>query len=102
VILESQDATKSGSYPISYRTYYTDYPSRFLDNVNAFTVTITDLCDNPVSVTASDLTDQSYTITQNKFSYQVPSFVADPAWCKITYSYTVSHPKADKALSFND
>jgi len=69
VILESQDATKAGSYPISYRTYYTDYPSKFLDNVNAFTVTITDPCDNPVSLTASDLTDQAYTITQNMFSY---------------------------------
>jgi len=32
----------------------------------------------------------------------VPSFIADPAWCEITYSYTVSHPKADKALSFNE
>jgi len=43
--------------------FYTNYPDNEVEQSIPFTVTITDPCDNPVSMTASDLTDESYTIT---------------------------------------
>ena len=101
-VFQTQDVAKAGKYPISYRTYYTNYPTNFVDNLSAFTVTVVDPCDNPVSVTASGPIDQVYTITQTKFDYQVPVFVADPEWCAITYSYSISDIAADKALTFED
>ena len=61
-------------------------------------MTIIDPCDAPVSLVPSTLTDQEYTITQNEDSYQVPAFDADPIWCDITYSYSVSDPSGDKAI----
>ena len=62
-ILYSEDISKAGSYPISYRAYFTLYSSNFEEKRTAFTVTIVDPCDQPVSVTASTLTNQEYTIT---------------------------------------
>ena len=62
-ILYSQDVTKAGQYQISYRAYFTLYSSNFKENRTAFTITIIDPCDNPVSVTASTLANQEYTIT---------------------------------------
>ena len=56
-VLQTQDVTKAGIYPISYRTYFTNYPANFVDNLLAFTVTIIDPCDNPVSVAASNTLD---------------------------------------------
>ena len=56
-ILSTQDVTKEGIYPISYRAYYSKYPSNFVDNSSAFTITVIDPCDDPVSFTASALTD---------------------------------------------
>ena len=35
------------------------------------------------------------------FDYEVPVYTADPAWCEITYSYTISNLSADKALGFD-
>ena len=64
-------------------------------------MTVIDPCDNPVKVTKSALTDQEYTITQNIFDYQVPAFTADPSWCKITYSYTITDVTGDDALTFD-
>ena len=52
-VLQTQDVAKAGTYPIAYRTYHTNYPTNFVDNLSAFTVTVIDPCDNPVSMTAS-------------------------------------------------
>ena len=63
ITLETEDVTKAGIYPISYRTYHTEYPENYKEMGTAFTVTVIDPCDHPVSVTPSTLTDQEYTIT---------------------------------------
>ena len=64
-------------------------------------MTIIDPCDAPVSLVPSTPTDQEYTITQNKFSYQVPAFDADPVWCAITYSYQIFDIAGDASLTFD-
>ena len=60
-----------------------------------FIITIIDPCDEPVSVTASTLTDQEYTITANAATYTVPVYTADPSWCAITYTYTITNSAGD-------
>ena len=100
-ILKTQDVTKSGVYPISYRTYHTKYPDNFKEIRTAFTLTVIDPCDDPVSVSPSTLTDQEYTITQNAFDYQVPVYTADPLWCDISYTYTITDVAGDGALIFD-
>ena len=54
-ILQTQDVTKKGTYPISYRAYHTSYASNVQVKTTAFTMTLIDPCDIPVSVTASVL-----------------------------------------------
>ena len=53
-------------------------------------------------MTASSLVNQAYTITDQNKTYQVPVFISDPAWCAITYSYTISESSGDGAVTFND
>ena len=67
-----------------------------------FTITIADPCDAPVSVVASTLTNQEYTITDNVAPYTVPIYTADPAWCAIWYTYTITDVSDDAGLTFND
>ena len=73
-----------------------------MENRIAFTVLVIDPCDIPVSLTASTLTDQEYTITQDLFTYQVPVYTVDPAWCAITYTYIITDPAGDAAVLFDD
>ena len=35
-------------------------------------------------------------------SYQVPVFTSDPAWCAVTYSYSVTEPAKDTAVTFDN
>ena len=56
-ILETQDVTLDGSYPISYRAYHTNYAGNVQVKRTAFTMTIIDPCDAPVGVAASTLQD---------------------------------------------
>ena len=51
--METEDESRVGVYQISYRAYYMDYPENYIDSINAFTVTISDSCSEPISVTAS-------------------------------------------------
>ena len=56
-ILQTQDVSKEGSYPISYKAYYEAYQENFVENRNAFTIVVIDPCDNPISLTPSILED---------------------------------------------
>jgi len=67
----------------------------------SFVITIVDPCDKPVSVTPSTLSSKEYTITQASFTYQVPVYVSNPAWCAITYSYTITSASGGSALTFD-
>ena len=69
-----------------------------MTKANAFTIVVIDPCDSPVSIIPSTLSDQEYTITQNKFTYQVPVYTSDPSWCEITYSYTITDFAGDAAV----
>ena len=61
-----------------------------------------DPCDRPDGIEFDeDLEDQVYTITQAPVEYQIPAFEGDPDWCSIKYSYTISSPEAESAISFN-
>lgn len=50
-----QDVTKKGDYPIKYRAYYENYTGNVITSDPAFTVTVIDPCDEPVSVTSKTL-----------------------------------------------
>ena len=99
-VLYTEDVQKAAVYPISYRTYHTQYPDNYKEVTTAFTVTVIDPCDEPIRVTPSALVDQEYTITQNLFEYQIPVYTADPLWCVITYTYTITDTAGDEALTF--
>ena len=74
-----------------------------IERAAPFTVRIIDPCDEPFSVTASVLTNQEYTITDDDaLPYTVPVYTADPAWCAITYTYTITDVSGDAVLIFND
>lgn len=67
-----------------------------------FQVKIVDPCDKPISVSpSSPISDAEYTITAEPLSFQLAEFVSDPAWCSITYSYTVDATDASVAISFD-
>jgi hypothetical protein len=85
----TNDVLLKGEYPIKYRAYFTDYPDNVVTLAEPFVITIVDPCDAPVSVAGATLLAQSYTITSS-VSYTFPVFTADPAWCEITYTYTIS------------
>jgi len=61
-----------------------------------------DPCDEPVSIAPSVLDAQEYTITDTAKTYTIPVFISDPAWCAITYTYTVTDVSGSPAVSFND
>ena len=98
----TEDVLKKGSYPIKYRVYHTLYPANIVTLAAPFTIQIMDPCDAPVSVTASVLTNQEYTITDDDaLPYTVPVYTADPSWCAITYTYTITDVSGDAVLTFN-
>ena len=47
------------------------------------------------------MTAQEYTITDTAKTYQFDPFIVDPAGCPITYTYLVSPPAADGAITFD-
>ena len=46
-VIYTEDVLKKGTYPISYKAYYSSYPGNFEEKRTAFTVTIIDPCDAP-------------------------------------------------------
>jgi hypothetical protein len=65
-------------------------------------VTIINPCRSHVqSVTTTSLKDQSYTITGTALTYQVPEFTSDPAWCTLTYEYSLSDEALASAISYD-
>ena len=63
-----------------------------------FTVTITESCPQPNTLTASVLVDQEYSITDTALLYTFDPFTADPVTCGITYTYAVSDPAGDPVI----
>ena len=99
-ILYSEDITKKGLYPLLYLAYFANYGlSNVLYKDAPFTVRIIDPCDEPISVVAATLTNQEYTITDDDaVPYTVPVYTADPAWCEIRYTYTITGVPGDAVL----
>jgi hypothetical protein len=52
-------------------------------------VTLSDPCDPPLTLTPIALQDQSYTITEAMKSYTHGDVVADPVYCPVRYEYTI-------------
>ena len=101
IILQTQDVDLKGVYEIRYEIVFIKYPEVSAELASPFVVTVVDPCDNPESlVTSSDLLDQKYIITQDVVSYQASAFTPTPAWCAITYSYTISEVEAEAAIKF--
>ena len=92
---------KANVYPIKYRVYHTNYDSNVVELADPFVITVIDPCDKPASITAPALEAQEYTITDSAKTYQIPVFTPLPAWCDITYSYSVDVTAGDSAVSFN-
>ena len=95
----TEDVLKRGQYPIKYRVYHTTYTGNVVTSADPFSITIADPCDAPVSVVAATLTNQEYTITDDDaVPYTVPIYTADPAWCAIRYTYTITGVPGDAIL----
>ena len=60
-----------------------------------------DRCDTPISVTKSSLTNVAYTITENAKDITFPAFIADPAWCTITYTYAIDDSAGESAVALD-
>jgi hypothetical protein len=109
-IRSTEDVLLKGEYPIKYRAYFTNYPDNIATLAEPFVITIVDPCDAPVSVAGATLLAQEYTITSSAGSYSIPAFTADPAWCEITYTYsitdeagsTVTQATFNPLMPFND
>ena len=101
IVKYNEDTSIKGSYAIKYKTYFTNYPDNFRELQNAIIMTIVNPCDAPVDVIPSVLSDMEYTITQAFFEYQIASYTADPAWCDISYSYSISTAQGDAAVTFD-
>ena len=102
IVKYNEEPTLKGSYAFKYKTYYTNYPANFVELQNAIILTIIDPCDEPVAVIPSSLTDQEYTITQAAFDYEIPAYTADPLWCSITYTYTISAIEGDAIVTLDE
>ena len=97
----TEDVTKANVYPIKYRVYHTNYNTNVVTLADPFVITVIDPCDQPVSLTASTLAAQEYTITDNSKDYQVDAYTSDPAWCDITYTFSVDAVSGGSAVTFN-
>ena len=98
----TEDVAKANLYPIKYKVYHTFYPGNIVTLADPFVVTIIDPCDKPQSLTAPRVLAQEYTITDDPKTYQVPVFTPVPAWCAITYSYSVADPSGDAVITFDN
>ena len=101
IVKETQDVNLKGDYPIFYKVSLSSYPENSAQSTVPFTITVIDPCDAPVGITSYELVDQEYTVTQTLFAYQIPPFVANPLWCDITYSYSVTDVAGDAAITFD-
>jgi len=52
-------------------------------------------------VTSKPLANQEYTITQAAQTYTIPVYDANPAWCAITYSYTITSSAGNAVVTFD-
>jgi hypothetical protein len=68
---------------------YKDNDDSKISTQDFFEIDIVDSCDEPQSISASTLVDQEYTVTGALKPYKFDAFTVDPAWCAITYTYTV-------------
>ena len=82
--------------------YHSIYTGNIVTISEPFTVTIIDPCDRPIGLAASNVINQEYTITAVVENYQVPVFTSDPAWCAITYSFTITDSSGNTAVTFDD
>ena len=98
----TEDITKKGEYPIMYRVRLEDYPLNYVESAEPFVITIIDPCDEPKSLIAPELVDQEYTITDVADLYQIPPFLAEPAWCDIEYTYTIEDIEGSAAVEFDN
>jgi len=51
-------------------------------------LTIPDPCDPPTSITPSNPADQTYTISDNPYTYTVAPFTIVPSFCQVDYVAT--------------
>ena len=104
-ILHTEDTVYSGTYKILYHAFYANYPATIAELADPFTINVIQPCaSNIQSVTAPSLVDQVYTITSPPMTYKIPSFAVEPAWCEVTYSFTMSDMEVVEAdaVTFND
>ena len=98
-VLNLEDQSKVGTYSISYRVYHSDYPENYADNINAFTVTIDNPCQDASSITATlqELVDP-YLFTGDSPSivFNLNPFEIDPRFCPVTFTCSVKFgPRSD-------
>ena len=56
--LYNEDPMTSGSYPLLYRVYFTNYPMNEAESTLPFTISIVKYCGNPKSITPPSLESQ--------------------------------------------
>ena len=69
----------------------------------AFTITIVNACEDPISLDSVPISDQTYTITDLSRTFVAPVFTSDSPLCasEMTYTLEVSDNLALQTLSFD-
>jgi len=77
-----------------------------IEKFATFTVTLSDICDPPVSVTKASLIDQTFNIEDTSLpTYVHEAFTVSPTVCPLTYTYTetaIVNSLATTAIAFYD
>ena len=98
-VLETESISAVGVYQLTYEVQLESYDVT-LRQSEVFTVTITDPCETPNSVTPSVVSRQEYIASTPALESTIPAFTIEPSWCEIEYS--VSAPNLDEEIVFFD
>ena len=102
--VQTSDMSKVGTYNLVVKAYNEFYPSNFV--TKSFSIEINMSACETITGTPSSLTDKEYTISRPALmTPKFAEFNMSPAYCPVTYSFTVSPPlpAADSsAISISD
>ena len=86
-------------YEILYQISYVSYDTVKVESPSPFTVEIMPVCIQATTFGPSVLLDQEYTISDAEKSYIFDSFVVDPAFCVIDYTFTITDTSGGVVIS---
>ena len=92
----------AGKYDFRYSLFYVNYPQVGEEMDSPFTVTILDPCVSPYILLPPDSLSEelvNYTIASPGLLYQFDSFLVNPSWCEVHYSYIINDPLGEPVIA---